>query len=88
MEQTESKINETVVTGRKFKKLVDPVVKDLSRTSGWVKVVDTSEEESTFMIPEIVKGRTFPNCNHKGRITEFKKQNNPFHKGVLISEDN
>ncbi len=88
MEQIESKINETIVTGRKFERLVDPVVKDWSRISGWIKVVDTSEEEPTSMISEMVKGRTFPNCNHKGRITEFRKQNNPFHKGVLISEDN
>lgn len=88
MEQTESRINETVVTGRKFKRLVDPTVKDWPRISWWAKIIDTSEEEETSMIPEVVKGRTFPNCNYKGRITEFKKQNKPFHKGTPISEDN
>lgn len=88
MEQTESRINETVVTGRKFKRLVNPIVKDWPRISGWVKIISTSEEEQTSMIPEVVKGRTFPNCNHKGRITEFKKQNKPFHKGTQIIEDN
>lgn len=88
MEQTEIKINEPVVTGRKFIKSADSVIKDWTRISGWFELIDTSEEELVYIIPEIVKGRTFPNCNHKGRIAEFRKQNKPFHKATLISEDN
>lgn len=87
MKQTETKINETIVTGRRFRKLVDPETKNWTRISGWVKTSDITKE-SILNTSGIIEGKTFPNCNYKGRVAEFKKPNKPFHNATLISEDN
>ena len=72
MEQIELKFNEAVVTGQNFRKLVKSVVKDWLRISGWNKIIDASEGSSITINSKVIKGKTFPNCNYKGRIAEFK----------------
>ncbi len=44
-------------------------------------------EDSVCNTSEIIRGRTFPNCNHKGRIIKFREPKKPFNKATPINED-
>ena len=87
MEKIELQDNETVVTGRKFKRLDNTESKNWNRISGWSNIIDVLDEE-LITASEIVKGKIFANCKYKGRVVEFRKSNMPFHKGIPLREDN